>query len=94
MKLLFKPFAAIARRLGLMLGRRTFDAVWTEVADPADPPSPTAPEVGIWRAVRFAALRAVLVATFVTVLRRLSARLFHHLFGVWPDKSADPVDFE
>jgi hypothetical protein len=90
--LLYKPFAAIARVVGVMLGRRTFDAVWTEVGDPADPPSPTAPEVGILRAISFAALRAALVAAFITVLRRLSARLFHHLFGVWPDTPTDMAD--
>jgi hypothetical protein len=90
--LLYKPFAAIARMLGVALGRRTFKAVWTEVGDPSDPPSPMEPEVGIWRAVGFAALRAATVATFITVLRRLSARLFHHLFGVWPSRSTDAED--
>jgi hypothetical protein len=91
-KLLYKPFAAFARIIGVTLGRRTFKAVWTEVGDPAQPSSPTAPEVGIWRAVSFAVLRAAMVATSITVLRRLSARLFHHLFGVWPEESTKSED--
>jgi Protein of unknown function (DUF4235) len=89
MRLLYKPFALISEMLGKLLGKRAFKAVWTEVDDSPEPPSPTVGEVGMWKAISGAALRAAMIATFVTVLRRLSARAFHNLFGVWPDKSRE-----
>jgi hypothetical protein len=92
MRLLYKPFALIAAALGKLLGKQAFRAVWTEVGDSPEPPSPTTGESDIWKAVSGAALRAAMIATFVTVLRRLSARVFHNLFGVWPGKPDEPED--
>jgi hypothetical protein len=90
LRLLFKPFSIMARIIGIRVGRQAFKAVWTEVDDSPEPPKPTAGEADVWKAIGGAALRAAIVATFVTVLRRLSARAFHSLFGVWPDKSSGP----
>jgi uncharacterized protein DUF4235 len=87
MRLLYKPFSLIAQTIGKLLGRQAFKAVWTEVDDSPEPPSPTVGEVGMWKAISGAALKAAMIATSVTVLRRLSARAFHNLFGVWPGKS-------
>jgi hypothetical protein len=92
MNLLYKPFAWIASSVGRLLGKQAFRAVWTEVDDSPEPPAPTVGEVDIVKAVFGAAMRAALIAVFVTVLRRLSARAFHDLFGVWPGKSPPGAD--
>jgi hypothetical protein len=87
MRLLYKPFSIISRIIGRRIGDEAFRAVWTEVDDSPEPPTPTAGEADVWKAVGGAALRAAMIAAFVTVLHRLSARAFHNLFGIWPDKS-------
>lgn len=92
MKLLYKPFGLIAGLIGKLLGKQAFRAVWTEVDESSDPPEPTVGETDMWKAVSGTALRAALIATFVTLLRRVSARVFRNLIGVWPQEPAQPAD--
>ncbi len=87
MKLLYKPFAFVAGIIGKRLGKHAFNALWTEIDDSPAPPAPTAGEANLIKAIGGAALRAATIAAILTVVQRLAARAFRHLFGVWPDKS-------
>jgi hypothetical protein len=87
MKLLYKPFAVLAAIIGQRLGKRAFKALWTEIDDSPAPPAPTVGESNLFKSIGGAALRAATIAATLTVVQRLTARAFRHLFGVWPDKS-------
>lgn len=87
MKLLYAPFAIVAGIIGTRLGKRAFQALWSELDDSPEPPPPTSGDVDLWKSVGGAALQAAMVAAIATVVRRFSARFFHHLFGVWPEKT-------
>lgn len=94
MKVLYAPFAIVAGIIGTRLGKRAFRALWAELDDSPTPPPPTSGDVDLWKSVGGAALQAATIAAIATIVRRFSARFFHHLFGVWPEKpksSAGPA---
>src|SRR5487761_1244252 len=90
-KLLYTPFSVVFGMLGARAGKRAFKAIWGRVSDEPKPPSPKEPEVGLGRVAASAALEAATLAAFVAVARQLTARAFHHLFGVWPVKPKRPA---
>lgn len=86
MKLLYKPFSIVSGVIGARVGRKAFTTLWDGIAD-APKPSPNDPEAGLVRITASAALEAATLAASAALFNQLSLRLFHYLFGVWPDKS-------
>lgn len=91
MKFLYKPFGIIAGVIGHRTGRTAFQAVWTHVGDDEKPPSPRAGRLGLAQVAGSAALEAATIAAVAAVIEQLAARLFHHLFGAWPEKPREPI---
>ncbi|MGO9752025.1 MAG: DUF4235 domain-containing protein [Solirubrobacteraceae bacterium] len=87
MNLLYKPFAIVAGIVGSLLGKRAFKAIWARIDDSPSPPPPRTGEAGLIEVASGAALQAATVAAIAATVDRLMARAFHHLFGVWPEKS-------
>jgi Protein of unknown function (DUF4235) len=92
MKLLYMPFAVLSGIIGTRLGRRAFRAIWAEIDDSPSPPPPETGEVNVGKAIGGAALQAAIMAGIVAAVRLLGARLFHWLFGVWPNKPKPAED--
>jgi hypothetical protein len=86
MKLLYKPLGIITAALAHRIGRTAFQAVWSRVGGEERPPSPLAGRVGLAQIAGSAALEAATIATVSAVIEQLAARLFHHMFGAWPEK--------
>ena len=89
MKLLFKPFGAIAGLIAGLLGKSIFKALWGQIDD-AEPPAPTAPHTSMAKVVGAKALEAATLAGTAAAVDRLAARAFHHLTGYWPGKDPEP----
>jgi len=85
MKLLYKPFSIVSRVLGARVGRQAFTTLWDGITD-SPKPSPNDPEAGLLKITGSAALEAATLAASAALFNQLSSRLFHYLFGVWPDK--------
>jgi hypothetical protein len=86
MKVLYKPFAIIAGIIGAKVGQSVFRSLWAKL-DKADPPPPTAGNASLGKVVGAAALEAATMAGIQAAINRASAKSFHHLFGVWPEKA-------
>ncbi len=86
MKLFYKPFSIIAGIVGARAGRKAFAALWSSISD-SPKPSAKAPDTPLGQVVFAAALEGATLAGTAAVVSQLSVRLFHHLFGVWPEKS-------
>jgi hypothetical protein len=91
MRILYKPFAIIASVIAARLGRGVFKTVWARI-DAADPPDPTNAEATLPKVVAAAALEAATMAGIAAAVDRASARVFHHLTGIWPAKKEDKED--
>ena len=92
MKLLYKPFNIVAALLGHRAGHMAFQAVWSRLGEDPRPPSPKAGRVGLVSLASSAALEAATTAAAAAVLEQLTARVFHHLFGAWPEKPPEPAE--
>lgn len=86
MKLLYKPFGAIAGVIGARLGQRVFKALWAKIDD-AEPPTPKTEQASIGKVVGAKALEAATLAGVSAAVDRASARSFQHLTGIWPGGS-------
>ena len=86
MKLVYKPFAIFAHQIAARAGKATFSAIWSKVGPGETPPRPTAGRLGLAYVAGSAALEAATMAAVGAVVDQLTARLFHHLIGAWPDK--------
>jgi hypothetical protein len=89
-KLLYKPFGIIAGVIAGRLGRKLFDSLWAKVDDQEKPPSPIKGDADWRKAVGGAALEAAAFAGTKAAVNRMSAKSFHHLTGLWPEKP-EPV---
>ena len=89
MKFLYKPFSILTRTVATRLGRSAFHAVWQQVGDTEEPPSPTAGRISVPRVAASAALEAATMAAIDAAAEQLTARAFHHLIGAWPDKNPE-----
>jgi hypothetical protein len=87
MKLLYAPFSLLAALLGARIGRNAFTSVWGRVAESPAPPSPKSGRHHLAHVAGAAALEAGMMAFGAAIMQQLTARVFHHLFGVWPEKS-------
>jgi hypothetical protein len=86
MKLLYKPFQIVTKIISQHIGRDAFRGVWSRFSDLENPPAPTAGRRPLTHVAVTAALEAATLAAFTAVGQQLTARLFHHLFGAWPEK--------
>jgi hypothetical protein len=85
MKLLYKPFGIIAGIVGARAGKQAFAAIWSRLSTEPKP-APGEPDVSLTRVVTAAALEAATLAAVSAAVKVLSARIFHHIIGAWPDK--------
>jgi hypothetical protein len=90
MKLLYTPFSIVAGIIGARAGRKAFTTLWGEISD-SPKPSPKEAEAGLTRVAFSAALEGATLAACSAVVSQLSVRLFHHLFGIWPEKPQAPA---
>lgn len=91
MKFFYMPFAVIAGVIGQRAGRKAFRAVWSRVGgETEEPPSPKAGRLSLVRVAGSAALEAATIAGIAAAVQQLTARVFHHLFGAWPEQPKEP----
>lgn len=89
-RLMYTPFSIVFGVLGSMAGKRAFSAIWERVSAE---PKPSAKEPnGLGRVAASAALEGATLAASTAVARQLSVRLFHYMFGVWPEKAKQPSE--
>jgi hypothetical protein len=93
MKILYKPFGLIAAAIAARIGKSIFRGLWAKIDD-AEPPPPTAPNATLPKVVGAAALEAATMAGVGAAVDRASARVFHHLTGIWPGDNPEPSDEE
>ncbi|MGH2866243.1 MAG: DUF4235 domain-containing protein [Solirubrobacteraceae bacterium] len=89
MKLLYKPFALIAKFVIGRLSRSLFKSLWGRVDD-EPPPLPGTGEATTAKVVGAQALQGAVMAGTAAVVNRTFARFFHHLIGAWPEKRPAP----
>jgi Protein of unknown function (DUF4235) len=89
-KLLYLPFALIGRLISARIGRSVFKSVWTKLDD-EPPPSPGS-DASTSKVVAAHALQAGVMAGVAAAVDHTSARVFHHLIGVWPAKRREEPD--
>ena len=89
MKLVYKPFSIFAHQLAARAGKAAFGAIWNRVGPGEAPPAPTAGRLNLVYVAGSAALEAATMAAVGAVADQLSARVFHHLIGAWPQKPRD-----
>lgn len=90
MKLLYKPFGLIAAFIAARIAKSLFSTLWSKIDD-AEPPEPTAPHATMPKVVGAKALEAATMAGVGAAADRLSAKMFHHLFGAWPGEDPEPA---
>jgi Protein of unknown function (DUF4235) len=89
MKIVYKPFGIIAGLIGARIATAIFKAIWSRI-DEEEPPKPTTEEASLPKVVGAAALEAATMAGIGAAVERAGARVFHHLFGIWPgDRRAE-----
>jgi uncharacterized protein DUF4235 len=92
MKLLYKPFSAIASSIASKLGSSTFTSVWAKVDD-AEVPRATHAQAPLPKVLAAAVLEAAIMASVAVLADRASARVFEHLTGAWPgEQTPDPAE--
>jgi hypothetical protein len=85
-KLLYQPFGIVAGIVGARLGRSLFESLWSKVDETERPPSPRQGDADWRKAVAGAALEAAAYAGTKAAADRATAKWFHHLTGLWPEK--------
>ncbi len=86
MKLLYTPFQIVTKLVSHRVGKDAFRGVWSRFSELEKPPAPTAGHMKLSHVAGTAALEAATLAAFTAVGQQLTARLFHHLFGAWPER--------
>ena len=89
MKLLYKPFALIAKFVTGRLSRSVFKSLWDRI-DSEPPPLPGTGEASMVKVVGAQALQGAVMAGTAAAVNRTFARFFHHLVGAWPEKPPAP----
>ncbi len=83
MKIVYKPFALIARFGGVWLGKTVFKGVWSRIDD-GDPPTASTEGASFGKVLFASALQGATMTTSAAIVNRLSARWFKFVTGVWP----------
>jgi hypothetical protein len=91
MRLLYKPLGIIFGLIAARIGKSLFTAMWARIDD-APPPQPTTRDTTLSKAVGAKALEAATMAGVGAAADRAGARVFHHLFGIWPGPKPEPDD--
>jgi hypothetical protein len=91
MKLLYKPYSIVSKMIAARAGQKAFTTLWGTVSK-SPKPSPKEPEAGFGRVAASAALEGATLSATAAVVTQLSVRLFHRLFGVWPEKPQTQTD--
>lgn len=89
MKLFYTPFQIFTKIVSHRVGKDAFAGIWLRFSDLEKPPSPTAGHRKLTHVAGAAALEAATLAAVTAVGQQLTARLFHHLFGAWPERPKD-----
>ncbi len=89
MKLLYKPFALVAKFVTGRLSRSLFKSLWGRIDD-QPPPIPGAGDASTAKVVGAQALEGAVTAGTAAAVDRTFARAFHHLIGAWPEKRPAP----
>ncbi|HEY5187425.1 MAG TPA: DUF4235 domain-containing protein [Solirubrobacteraceae bacterium] len=89
MKLLYTPFALIAKFISGRISRSLYKTLWAKVDD-QPPPLPGTGEASTAKLVGAQALQGAVMAGTAAAVNRTAARFFHHLFGAWPEKRPVP----
>src|SRR2546423_1112694 len=76
MKLLYKPFAIIAKLISARLGKSIFKGLWSTIDD-RQPPGARTADATAAKVVGAAALEAATMAGVAAAVDRASARTFH-----------------
>jgi hypothetical protein len=85
MRILYKPFAVVAGVVAARLGRTVFRGLWSKIDD-AEPPPPTAVDASAGKVVGAAVLEGAVMAGASALVKRASAKSFHYLTGIYPEK--------
>ncbi len=88
MRLLYMPFGLIAAVIGARAGRRTFALLWGALGS-GPKPTPGEPDASLGRVMAASALEAATLAAAAAAAKVLSARVFHYLFGAWPQRARE-----
>ncbi len=91
MKILYKPFSAIATTIAARLGSSTFKALWSRI-DEAEPPKPTTAQTTLPKVIGAAVLEAAIMAAAGAAADRGGAMVFQHLTGAWPGAQTQGAD--
>lgn len=91
MRLFYKPFGIIAGLIGARIGRRLFNKLWARI-DTGAPPTAKGGQGSTAKVVTAAALEAATLAGTRAAVDRASARSFHYLIGIWPEKPPKAKD--
>jgi len=83
MGLIYKPFAILIGILGGIIGRKVFEAVWTNIDD-EEPPGALTEETTWPRLLMAAALEGMIFRVVRYIIERQGAVGFRYLTGVWP----------
>ena len=87
MRILYKPFSFVAGKVSARLGKSAFRSLWSKIDD-AEPPGATTQHASLPKVVGAAALEAATMAGIAAAVHRGSARAFHYLTGIWPEKKS------
>jgi hypothetical protein len=90
MTFIYKPIGLILGVISGLIGRQVFNQVWQRV-DAEEPPEPTTRDRSLGRIALAVTLQAAIFALVRMGVQRTGARVWRHLFGIWPgEKRPDP----
>ena len=90
MTIIYKPIGLVLGVIGGILGRQAFNQIWQRVDD-EEPPEPTTRDRPLPRIMLAVGMQAAIFALVRMTIQRTGARIWRHLFGVWPgEKRPDP----
>lgn len=83
-KLLFLPFRIGAGLLAGMIGKKSFDLIWSRIDDHESPPQPDSRQAGLGKLALALALQGALFRLAKGLVDHGSRRGFASLTGAWP----------
>jgi hypothetical protein len=90
-KLLYKPIGLVLGILAGLIGKRTFDFLWTKIDD-EEPPEGTTKDAPWPKILAAAALQGVIFKTVRVAVDRYGAIAWEYLTGFWPGEKRPDAD--